>query len=181
MVDHSKTKLLGNLRRLFAFVALKFPTTAIDKCQAHVISIIGIIYVCLSSDNSFEVLLNEFKDLLSTIGTLKKKKEEKEVDQKRIGKFGFTPREEKELDEMGPPEDFRNVNIIPSAEDIRSLEETFLRPNKKTGAYSSADHYLDVQFRLLREDFVRPLKKGIREFNRFRFCKYYLHLFIELY
>ena len=27
----------------------------------------------------------------------------------------------------------------------------------------SIDHYLDVQFRLLREDFVRPLREGIAQ------------------
>lgn len=28
------------------------------------------------------------------------------------------------------------------------------------------DHYLDVQFRLLREDFIRPLREGIRDYLR---------------
>jgi len=28
------------------------------------------------------------------------------------------------------------------------------------GGYEDAEHYLDVQFRLLREDFIRPLRSG---------------------
>ena len=40
-------------------------------------------------------------------------------------------------------------------------ERPFLRRNKTDGSYNDAEHYLDVQFRLLREDFVRPLREGI--------------------
>lgn len=40
-------------------------------------------------------------------------------------------------------------------------ERPFLRRNKVDGSYHDAEHYLDVQFRLLREDFVRPLREGI--------------------
>lgn len=32
------------------------------------------------------------------------------------------------------------------------------------GAYRSVDHYLEVQYRLLREDFVGPLRSGIQEY-----------------
>ena len=39
----------------------------------------------------------------------------------------------------------------------------FLRRNKIDGSYNDAEHYLDVQFRLLREDFVRPLREGIAQ------------------
>ena len=40
-------------------------------------------------------------------------------------------------------------------------DRPFLRRNKTDGSYNDAEHYLDVQFRLLREDFVRPLREGI--------------------
>lgn len=36
------------------------------------------------------------------------------------------------------------------------------RPSKTVGAFKDAHHYLDVHFRLLREDFLRPLRNGIR-------------------
>ena len=32
------------------------------------------------------------------------------------------------------------------------------------GAYKSVEHYLDVQFRLMREDFIQPLRNGIHEY-----------------
>ena len=39
-----------------------------------------------------------------------------------------------------------------------------MRSNKIKGQYDDLDHYLDVQFRLLREDFVAPLREGIAEY-----------------
>ncbi|XP_078607984.1 NFX1-type zinc finger-containing protein 1-like isoform X2 [Branchiostoma floridae x Branchiostoma japonicum] len=63
-----------------------------------------------------------------------------------------------------PPDDFRELTIIPTFEDIHTDKEPFLRPNIVRGRYPDVDTYLDVQFRLLREDFVRPLREGIAEF-----------------
>ena len=64
-------------------------------------------------------------------------------------------------DDVNPPEDFRRLSVVPTQEDILSGERPFLRRNKIDGSYNDVDHYLDVQFRLLREDFVRPLREGI--------------------
>ncbi|XP_030831564.1 NFX1-type zinc finger-containing protein 1-like [Strongylocentrotus purpuratus] len=36
------------------------------------------------------------------------------------------------------------------------------------GVYADADHYLDVQFRLLKEDFIFPLRNGISEYLTFK-------------
>ncbi|XP_019640287.1 PREDICTED: NFX1-type zinc finger-containing protein 1-like [Branchiostoma belcheri] len=63
-----------------------------------------------------------------------------------------------------PPDDFRELSVIPTFEDIHTDKEPFLRPNIVRGRYPDVDTYLDVQFRLLREDFVRPLREGISEF-----------------
>ncbi|XP_046375690.1 NFX1-type zinc finger-containing protein 1-like [Haliotis rufescens] len=63
-----------------------------------------------------------------------------------------------------PPDDFRHVSIFPSADDIHPNEKPFLRKNKSVGGYRDLDHYLDVQFRLLREDFICPLREGIEAY-----------------
>ena len=42
--------------------------------------------------------------------------------------------------------------------------DKYLRVNKTKGQYHDLDHYLDVQFRLLREDFVAPLREGISDY-----------------
>ena len=65
--------------------------------------------------------------------------------------------------EPPPPDDFRKLPIFPRSEEILSDEPPFLRKNRTEGVYKDLQDYLDVQFRLLREDFVAPLRKGIQE------------------
>ena len=48
-------------------------------------------------------------------------------------------------------------------QEIKSDERPYLRPIKAEGCYDDLSHYLDVQFRLLKEDLVYPLREGIRE------------------
>ena len=62
-----------------------------------------------------------------------------------------------------PPNDFRDMPIYPMREEITTQERPFLRTNISKGRYENVEHYLDVQFRLLREDFLEPLREGIGE------------------
>ena len=62
-----------------------------------------------------------------------------------------------------PPNDFRDIPICPTSKEITSQERPFLRKNILKGRYEDAENYLDVQFRLLREDFLEPLREGIYE------------------
>ena len=64
-----------------------------------------------------------------------------------------------------PPEHFVHVEVLQSLSEVHSSDDKiFLRKNVVKGSYSSWDHYLDVQYRLLREDFVRPLRHGIQHY-----------------
>ena len=61
-----------------------------------------------------------------------------------------------------PPDDFHDRDILPMPDEINNSEhEPFLRTNLIKKDYCDAGHYLDVQFRLLQEDFVGPLRDGI--------------------
>lgn len=62
-----------------------------------------------------------------------------------------------------PPNNIKSISILPTKEDLFE-NETFLRKNVVDGAYKDVEHYLDVQFRLLREDFIAPLRSGIQQF-----------------
>jgi hypothetical protein len=62
-----------------------------------------------------------------------------------------------------PPNKITELSIVPSLNDIISDEEPFLRENITNGAYRSVEHYLDIQFRLLREDFIQPLRIGVKK------------------
>ncbi|XP_046738003.1 NFX1-type zinc finger-containing protein 1-like [Diprion similis] len=77
-------------------------------------------------------------------------------------KSAICAKESEKLEE-NPPEDFRSLSIIPTIKDLFD-SHPFIRINKVTEAYNSVEHYLDVHFRLLREDFVRPLRNGIEEY-----------------
>ena len=72
------------------------------------------------------------------------------------------------IDKAGqkPPNDFRDIPICPTNKEITSHQRPFLRKNILKGRYEDAEHYLDVQFRLLREDFLEPLREGIHEIVR---------------
>ena len=65
---------------------------------------------------------------------------------------------------MQPPEDFRTISVIPTLDEIKSSKRLFLRANLKYGSFHSVEHYLDVQFRLLREDYVGSLREGVMEY-----------------
>ncbi|KFV02581.1 NFX1-type zinc finger-containing protein 1, partial [Tauraco erythrolophus] len=69
---------------------------------------------------------------------------------------------------MQPPTDgqeemYRTMTIYPTYNEVHRDEKPFLRPNIVSGRYESTSIYLDTHFRLLREDFVRPLREGILE------------------
>ncbi|XP_069679798.1 NFX1-type zinc finger-containing protein 1-like isoform X2 [Periplaneta americana] len=66
--------------------------------------------------------------------------------------------------ESKPPDDFRKISVYPTPDEILTKKLPFLRPNKTKGAYSDVENYLDIQFRLLREDFVCPLREGIMNY-----------------
>ncbi|XP_065332254.1 NFX1-type zinc finger-containing protein 1-like isoform X1 [Cloeon dipterum] len=67
--------------------------------------------------------------------------------------------------EFAAPDNFREIQIYPKPDEILTEEKPFLRVNLIDRAYTDVEHYLDTQFRLTREDFVRPLREGIAAIN----------------
>ncbi|VDO24554.1 unnamed protein product [Onchocerca flexuosa] len=64
--------------------------------------------------------------------------------------------------DVEPPEDFRTLSVYATSNDILHPARPYIRKNITKGSYLSQEHYLDVQFRLMREDLVAPLRDGIR-------------------
>ena len=72
-------------------------------------------------------------------------------------------------EEMTPPPEtkhpdknyFKNLNIFPTQDDLLSTNKIPIQPNIINGAYPSVEDYLDIQFKLLREDCFGPLREGI--------------------
>uniref|UniRef100_A0AC34F6S1 RZ-type domain-containing protein n=1 Tax=Panagrolaimus sp. ES5 TaxID=591445 RepID=A0AC34F6S1_9BILA len=72
----------------------------------------------------------------------------------------------KSAEEIPPPENFRELSLIPTAEDMNNNNNfIYLRKAIINGKYDSDEHYLDVQFRLLREDLFRPLREGMAAYR----------------
>uniref|UniRef100_A0A914Y556 ZNFX1 domain-containing protein n=1 Tax=Panagrolaimus superbus TaxID=310955 RepID=A0A914Y556_9BILA len=65
-----------------------------------------------------------------------------------------------------PPINFRHISVVPIPEDISHQYPPYLRAAKFLGKYDSDEQYLDIQFRLLREDLIRPLRKGIEGYRK---------------
>jgi hypothetical protein len=66
-----------------------------------------------------------------------------------------------------PPEHFTQLPVLPSTNEVHPhARKPFIRPNITKGTYTDWEHYLDVQFRLMREDFIAPLRNGIRHYER---------------
>jgi hypothetical protein len=59
-----------------------------------------------------------------------------------------------DVDRREPPESFRQLSVIPTLIEITNSDHLFLRKNITHGAFENVEHYLDVQYRLLREDYV---------------------------
>ena len=67
--------------------------------------------------------------------------------------------------EMEPPDDFHLLSVFPTLRDIYPDKDgPYLRKIRATGGYRDLNEYLDIQFRLLREDFISPLREGIDEY-----------------
>ena len=65
-----------------------------------------------------------------------------------------------------PPQHLTELPVLPSTDEVHPYAvKPYLRPNIVNGAYTDWEHYLDVQFRLMREDFVAPLRDGIKTYE----------------
>ena len=75
--------------------------------------------------------------------------------------FSYADEFSKVPDQGPPPDDFRTIQILPGRDDIFRDDYPYLRENLVEGQYTNLEHYLDVHFRLLYEDFQAPLREGI--------------------
>ena len=63
--------------------------------------------------------------------------------------------------------DYRNMSVLPTVDElIKRRDYVKLQANIVNGSYDNWSHYLCVQFFLLREDFISPLRQGICDYMR---------------
>ncbi|XP_065913466.1 NFX1-type zinc finger-containing protein 1-like [Dysidea avara] len=61
--------------------------------------------------------------------------------------------------------EYKHLSILPGANEINEMFPPKLRRNIVEGHYDSWEHYYDTQFKLLKEDFVAPLRRGVCGFR----------------
>ncbi|KAK3589661.1 hypothetical protein CHS0354_015165 [Potamilus streckersoni] len=108
-----------------------------------------------------ETVLQEVKEGIVEIQSMK----ESQVSKRMTSVTHRVPRAFLHDNEQ-PPDNFREIEMYPQLEEIKADKPPFFRMNKETGWYNDLEHYLDVQYRLLREDFICPLREGIREYKQ---------------
>lgn len=69
--------------------------------------------------------------------------------------------EEMKLSDEDCVANFRELSVLPTRSELESKREPFLRAILTHGPYTNVEHYLDVHFRLLKEDLIRPLRESI--------------------
>jgi len=72
------------------------------------------------------------------------------------------------------PQFYINLSVYPVIADINS-KKVILSPNIMKGSYDNVKHYIDVQFRLLREDFIAPMREGIHCYKTLNKCNKDIH------
>lgn len=162
-VDADPVKVMSNLFQFCTFLLRVMPSSAVDYFS-EVIECVAVYSITCYNEPTME-LLQKFKSLRDQLRDMTKKKED---GVKRRRRDGFSAQDLQGFDDDVPPEDIKDIKVIPSVEELRDNPYVFLRPNKTSGAYRDSRHYLDVQFRLFREDFVQPLRNGIEAFLKER-------------
>ncbi|KAK7497647.1 hypothetical protein BaRGS_00011042 [Batillaria attramentaria] len=115
------------------------------------------------------VIKNEMPSLEEDLKSLQEECEQcAEMVHNRPGRQARQMKYEATEDSAVPPQHFTEIPIFPTHADLNWDQKPFLRPNKAFGAYRDVKHYLDVQFRLLREDYIRPLREGFKEYRQMR-------------
>ncbi|XP_069477992.1 NFX1-type zinc finger-containing protein 1-like isoform X2 [Ambystoma mexicanum] len=74
------------------------------------------------------------------------------------------PEEKSNLGKFMSPtkaEQIHRISVFPIPEDMLTQPGSVLRPNPLRGPHPSEKSYLELHFRLLREDFIKPLRDGI--------------------
>jgi len=167
-------KVLWNFYNFAKFVTDKMPSQASDQflqMARNVSLVIPVLKAKAStSDQSYteedcEELAGKFSELKNVLQEYKTRREE------AIRSVGSTAKSQRVLAAMErrwrepPPNDFRSIPDIPTVEELLADgRSVFLRASLSQGKYPSAQDYLDTQFRLLREDFVDPLREGLKDY-----------------
>ncbi|NXQ12565.1 ZNFX1 protein, partial [Peucedramus taeniatus] len=157
-VHHEYPEHISNIVLLLQHLISTFPASSVQK----VTMLLTVLTASIDALRALGVdITEETEKNLNKVQMLMQHLQEKRREGTlRVDKCTFTqPQDEQE-------ESYRFMSIYPTYNEIHGNKKPFLRPNFVLGRYESTSIYLDTHFRLLREDFVRPLREGIMEVLR---------------
>ncbi|NXO35213.1 ZNFX1 protein, partial [Locustella ochotensis] len=154
-VRHEYPRHIDNIILLLQHLMSTFPASSVQKISI----LLTVLTASINSLKTFdEVIPEETEKNLSKVQMLMQHLQEKRREGTlRADNCTFMQSQD------GQAESYRIMSIYPTYDEIHGSEKPFLRPNFVSGRYESTSIYLDTHFRLLREDFVRPLREGILE------------------
>ncbi|NXB12477.1 ZNFX1 protein, partial [Cnemophilus loriae] len=154
-VRHKYPEHISNIILLLQHLISTFPASSVQKISI----LLTVLTASINALRTFGVdITEETEQNLSKVQMLMQHLQEKRREGTlRADNCTFMQPQD------GQEESYRIMSIYPTYDEIHGKEKPFLRPNFVSGRYESTSIYLDTHFRLLREDFVRPLREGIME------------------
>lgn len=146
----------GNILALFESIINFFPSLMNEHFKSTLVALSSSMRYAKTDQNITvrDCLFEQLKGITDQVNSYIENNKKKETELKQSS---FIAKE------IQAPNSFRDLPIIPTKDDFMH-DRTFLRHNIVKGSYKDCEQYLDTQFRLLREDFVAPLRTGIYEY-----------------
>ncbi|XP_053575344.1 NFX1-type zinc finger-containing protein 1 [Bombina bombina] len=145
---------ISNILRILQEIASIFPASSVQETSLLITLLPGSINALRTSGvNIDEQIEQSLERVTGLVEHLQDKRREGTL---RVDTHMTLEREE-------PMENYRNMSVYPTYDEIHQDVKPFLRPNTLSSKFESTALYLDTHFRLLREDFVRPMRDGIQE------------------
>ena len=156
--EHVKKGNMSLLEYLIEIGSMTIKAIPSTVARTYPVSLIkDTILDMATMGENVDLLVRKFKKMNTDFKLAKKEALREALQKARVSAFIGSEGE--------PPEPFTELSILPTLEEMwMRSQKVFLRTNKIKGGYSNWGHYFDVQFRLLREDFIRPLREGISDY-----------------
>lgn len=143
-----------NILSLFQSVIDMFPSMMNERLKSVLVALNLFMKHCSKAQNVNvgDKLFEQWNSVMSQITSYLEDKERITKEHKTV-KYQFSK----------PPNNFRDLPLVPIKDDFL-CNKAFLRHNVTKGSFQDVENYLDIHFRLLREDFIGPLRAGIFEY-----------------
>ncbi|KAK6982965.1 NFX1-type zinc finger-containing protein 1 [Biomphalaria glabrata] len=154
-----RSKILEPLIALIEYIQVHFNTKEhLHKCS-HVLLLI-------SESDPNNILIAKDTDVYFRFKKLNEARiEEKNIALHKVRNKSRLDRKTLPIaDDDTPPDDYKTMEIFPGTHELNNHQEPFLRANIIRGKYSDLNHYLDIHARLIKEDYLTPIRIGLKEY-----------------